>query len=242
MNRLLSHYRLRLLQVRRDLIALFFTLALPLTATLVAGFLTQAAGESGRAYFQLFLPGILGFTVLMFGLSGMGSYLLAERQRGIAHRFKAVHPDPGPYLGGLALSRLTLLAALPWLLAGLAAGLWGYQIGVGWWAGYVLILLASLVFLALGLLVAGISPTIEASSALSGFLQLFFIVTGGLFFSLQGWPDWLVWLLQWTPMTALTNGFAAGQQGLWALWGQSAAVLTVWAVVLGWWGWRSFRW
>ena len=185
-------------------------------------------------------PGVLALAVMSTAFTGQAISTGFERSYGVLKR-----------LGASALPRWGLLlaksAAVLAILAGqcLIVGAAGFALGwrphpAGVPAALALIALAAAAFSGLALLMAG---TLRAEATLAGanLLYLLFGAAGGVAVPLSTAPEAVRTVLQWLPITALTDGLRAVLGGDPAP-GRVWLALAVWAVASIAAAARTFRW
>ena len=224
------------------------TLVIPAAVLLFFGGVAVPPGLPGRPVDHL-LPGTIALAIVAAGLVSLGIATAYERSYGVLKR-----------LGGAPLPRWGLFAAKAGallvleliqvlVLAAVAVVVFRWAPGPGWSPilAAVAIVLGTLVFAALGLLLAG-TLRAEVTLALANGLFLAFLMLGGLVVPVAQLPPFLQSVAAVLPATALADllrialdssalqesgrGPAAGALTVLAGWAAGAAVLAV----------RLFRW
>ena len=173
-----------------------------------------------------------------------GLAILLERQRGLWRRLRAAPISRGTLLAGRAAS--SALIGLATLTV-----CWGFSMVVfhvrvlGSWPGFVLCNLAVAVFAAsLGLFIAAVGRTPEATRGLAIFVILILVMLGGAWIPSFIFPEWL----QQASVVIPTRWAMEGFDGMtWRGLGFAAAVKPVLvllfsSLVCGGLAWRWFRW
>src|SRR6202034_2845213 len=118
--------------------------------------------EVGSRYIDFVVPGLLGMNLMGSAMWGLGFSIVDARQKKLLKRMVASPMPRWQYLAGYLLSRLVMLAIEVVVFLGFAKLVFGVPFrGPLWQLGLVCILV-SLVFSALGLLVASRAKTMEA--------------------------------------------------------------------------------
>jgi ABC-2 type transport system permease protein len=224
------------------------TLVIPAAVLLFFGGVAVPPGLPGRPVDHL-LPGTIALAIVAAGLVNLGIATAYERSYGVLKR-----------LGGAPLPRWGLFAAKAGallvleliqvlVLVAVAVVVFRWAPGPGWSPilAAVAIVLGTLLFAALGLLLAG-TLRAEATLALANGLFLAFLMLGGLVVPVEGLPPLLQPVAAVLPATALADllrlaldsgavldggrASAAGALAMLAGWAAGAAVLAV----------RLFRW
>lgn len=187
------------------------------------------------SYVVTLLPGVIGMTLLIIGLSGFGAVLIEEEHHGLYKNIKSIDASPLPFLAGLFLSRL--LVAYSVAAAMLLIGILVFDVPATF--NYALLLsvvtLGSMAFLGLGMLLAVLSPSVTAFNGIISFVQIPLIILGGVFFSVNAFPQWLQSFARLLPLTQFNSALrellfgSVGFQNV-ALLGTEIAGLGAWCV------------
>jgi ABC-2 type transport system permease protein len=217
------------------------TLVIPASVLLFFGTVGVVPGIEGRAV-DFLLPGALALAIIASGLVSLGIITAFERSYGVLKRLGGA-PLPG---WGLVASKLAAVLALELLqvavLIAVAATVLDWRPGPGTSIPLfaAAIVLGSLVFVGLGLLLAG-TLRAEATLAVANLLFLACLVVGGIVLPVDHIPAPFDALVRALPASALADCFraalgtgteVAGPVIVLAAWGAGAAGLAV----------RTFRW
>lgn len=187
------------------------------------------------SYLVILLPGVIGMTLLIIGLNGFGGVLIEEEHHGLFKNIKSIDASPLPFLAGLFISRLLIaysVAVALWLIGVLVFGI---PAQVNYALLLLVVTLGCVAFLGMGLLLATLSPSVNAFSGIVNFVQMPLIILGGVFFSVSAFPDWLQFLSRLMPLTQLNTAMrellfdSVGFQDMGKLHAE-IAVLAVWCV------------
>lgn len=165
----------------------------------------ELSSDQYTSYVVTLLPGLIGMTFLIIGLNGFGGVIIEEEKRGLFRNLKTIDASPIPFLAGLFLSRLLIAytVAIAMYLVGVLV--FGVSPSINFFLLSLIVLAAAAAFLGLGLLVAVISPSVNAFNGIVNFVQLPFIVLGGVFFSINTFPDWVQGVANVIPMIHVNN-------------------------------------
>ena len=146
--------------------------------------------------------------VLMMGVE-LGVGLLMMRRLGLWRRIRAAPLGKGTVLGArVTMSALASLGVMAVLYA-VAMGVFGVRVQ-GSWVGFIGVLLAfSLLTASLGLLVASIGGTPEATRGLAIFLTLILVMLGGAWIPTFIFPAWLQKITVFVPTRWAVDGLDA---------------------------------
>lgn len=217
------------------------TLVIPAGVLVFFGTVGVVPGIDGRAV-DFLLPGSLALAIIASGLVSLGIVTAFERSYGVLKRLGGA-PLPG---WGLVASKLAAVLALELLqvavLIAVAATILDWRPGPGTSIPLfaVAVVLGSVVFVGLGLLLAG-TLRAEATLAVANLLFLACLVIGGIVLPVDHIPAPFDALVRVLPASALADLFraalgtgaeVAGPVVVLVAWGAGAAGLAV----------RNFRW
>ncbi len=186
--------------------------------------------EPGSRYIDFLLPGLLGMNLMGSGIWGLVFAMVDARRKNLMKRLIATPMPRAYYLLSFLLSRLLLLVVEVAVLVGF--GVLVFHVPMrGSWAGLFLIcMLGSIAFSAIGLMIASRVRTIEAASGLSNLVMMPMWIVSGVFFSAQRFPDFVQPIIKALPLTALIDSLRA-----YMLQGEPLANLATQMALLGVW-------
>jgi ABC-2 type transport system permease protein len=188
----------------RTPIAAFFTLAFPLFFLVLINLLNSGAtidSMGGIPLAQFTTPGIAVFGMVTATFTNLAINTAAARDNGILKRVLST-PVPMPvHLAGRLCSAVLVGVVSVALMLGIGVLLFGVVIP---WSDLPLILflmgLGAATFSSLGLAVAAISPNARSAPALANAFILPLAFISGIFFPLEGAPEWLQTLASLFPL------------------------------------------
>ncbi len=200
--------------------------------------------ETGSRYIDFVIPGLLGMNLMGSAMWGLGFSIVEGRQKKLLKRMVASPMPRWQYLTAYLLSRLCMLVIEVVVFLGFARLVFGVPFRGPFWELAVLCVLTSLVFSALGLLVASRARTMEAVSGLMNLVMLPMWILSGVFFSASRFPAFMQPLVRALPLTAAIDAMRGNMlQGVHL--GQMIAqvgILLAWFVVPFAVSLRIFRW
>lgn len=204
----------------------------------------RIVSEPGSRYIDFLIPGLLAMNLLGSGIWGMGFAIVDARRKKLLKRLVASPMPRWQYLLSFVCSRLVLLVAEVAVLLGFGAWVFGVPVRAPIWQIGLLALIASLMFGALGLLLAARPKTIEGVSGLMNLVMLPMWVCSGVFFSASRFPDAVQPFIQLLPLTAAVNSLRASMLQGTALsqLGNEVAIMMGWLTVSFFVALRLFRW
>jgi len=161
--------------------------------------------EVGSRYIDFVVPGLLGMNLMGSAMWGLGFAIVEARQKKLLKRLVASPMPRWQYLMSFLLSRLALLAVEVVAFLGFARLAFGVPFRGPLWELGAVCVLTSMVFSAMGLLVASRARTMEAVSGLMNLTMLPMWILSGVFFSASRFPAAIQPFVQALPLTAAIN-------------------------------------
>ena len=171
----------------------------------------QRQPVSGQAirYVDWLFPGILGMNMMFNCLFGVGYVVLRYRKNGFLKRLNATPVSAFEFLAAQVLSRLALILAVTTIL----------YVGVGLAIGFhsagnpglllAIAVLGALSLIALGLTIAARFSSDELVGGILNTLTWPMMLLSGVWFSLEGSPDWIRYVAQVFPLTHILDAARA---------------------------------
>jgi ABC-type polysaccharide/polyol phosphate export permease len=200
--------------------------------------------EPGARYVDFLIPGLLGMTLMGSAAWGIGFPIVDARRKKLMKRMIASPMPRSLSLLSFLFLQLMLLTAEVGTLLGFAVLVLRLPMRGCWLDFWILCVVGSLSFSALGLLIAARVQTAEGASALINIVTMPMFVACGVFFSVQRFPHVLQAAIKLLPLTAITDALRSNM-----LQGSSLnqlvpelGVLTAWLIVCFTLALRLFRW
>jgi len=169
----------------------------------------QPVTGAALRYVDWLFPGILGMNMMFSCLFGVGYVVLRYRKSGFLKRLHATPLSAFEFLSAQVLSRLCLILFVTGVLyAGIGAIIHFHTAG----SFALLILLAimgALSMIALGLTIAARFSSEELVGGLLNLLTWPMMLLSGIWFSLEGSPQWVRWIAAVFPLTHVLDGARA---------------------------------
>ena len=200
--------------------------------------------EVGARYIDFVIPGLLGMNLMGSAIWGIVFAIVEARQKKLLKRLVASPMPRWQYLASFLFSRILLLVIEVVVFLTFAR----FAFGVPFRGSIVqlafLCLLISLVFSALGLLIASRARTMEAASGLMNLVMLPMWILSGVFFSASRFPAVIQPFVRALPLTAANDALRANMlQGIGlAHLTAPVAILLAWLVIPFAAALRIFRW
>lgn len=206
----------------------------------------QKRSVSGRQirYVDWVLPGILGMNMMFGCLFGVGYVIVRYRKNMVLKRLNATPVTALEFLTAQILSRLFIVIALSgFVFAGCNFIFDFYMLG-SYLDLLIVGLLGAMALIALGLLVASRSRSEELTGGLLNLATWPMMILSGVWFSLEGSPDFIQQIAAFLPLTHLVEGARAImtdgaslwdiQHHLWVLLGMTIVFLSLGAALFRW--------
>ncbi len=186
----------------------------------------------GVDYFEYVLPGILAIGLMNFAMVGSAASVARYRELKILKRIVVTPLPPSLFIAGQVGARLVLAAVQTGLImiVGLAVG---GSLGSGWPLLFIISTLGSLIFLSLGLAIAGRVGSVDAATNVASVATTPLMFLSGSFFpidSMLGWLQPVADLLPLTPLIDSMRAIALQGAGITDI-GSELALIGAWIVV-----------
>jgi len=202
--------------------------------------LDLGANAETFSYVDFVVPGIAIMGLFVSGLFGVPGTILFGRERKVLRAYWVTPLDVPHYFAGFALGHLaicTIQLVCVWALGRFA---FGAHVALFRPLPLLVLLLASVTFLAFGFLVASVARTANGGMALANIVNMPMMFLGGLFYPLGQLPSALRAIMMVNPVTYLgdalrgVTGTAAASFPLGVSLGVAAAWIVVCALVASW--------
>lgn len=194
-------------------------------------------------YIDFLVPGIVGMTVMQLGLFGVAFGFVHLKRTGALRRLFATPTSPAYFLGAQVASRLIICVAQVTILFGI--GIWfGLQMFGDYLTLAAIVLLAAIIFLAVGFAIAGWAKNEDQAAPVANLISLPMMFLSGVFFPRDAMPDFLANITQFMPLTYVNQALRAvvnDGAGLTKL-GPELLGMGVWAIITFVLAVRLFKW
>lgn len=201
------------------------------------------AGKQVR-YVDWVIPGVIGMNMMFGCLWGVGYVIVRYRANGVLRRFHATPVAAFTFLSAQVVSRLLITLAITALIFFPSWWLLGFRLEGSLLDLLVITVFGALAMIAMGLVTATRTSSIEVSGGILNFLTWPMMLLSGVWFSLEGTDPWLKQLADLLPLTHFVDGARAimiDGAGLAVLWPHLLA-LTAMTVVFMAISAATFRW
>jgi ABC-2 type transport system permease protein len=195
-------------------------------------------------YMDFLIPGILAMSIMQMGVFSVAFVFVDLKKRGILRRLKVTPVNPNDFILAQVVTRLIVL--LMQVLVLVAAGVFFFKFNFigSLWNMFAFGILGSVVFLAMGFAIAGVSRSEDQVAPLANVVTMPMLLLSGVFFSRANLPGFAHVLTDYFPLTYLADGLrsiAIDGASLLMVTPQLVG-LTVWAVISCLLAVKLFRW
>ncbi|MCI0411196.1 ABC transporter permease [bacterium] len=205
---------------------------------------TQPVKSRKLTYMDFLLPGILAMSIMQMGVFSVAFVFVDLKKRGILRRLRVTPLNTNDFILAHVVTRLIVLLLQVTLL--IASGVIFFHLNFigSLWNLFVVGVLGSIVFLAIGFCIAGVSKSEDQVAPLANVITLPMMLLSGVFFSRANLPGFAHVITSVFPLTYLADGLrsiAIDGAGLREVLHPMAG-LGVWCVVFCFLAVKLFRW
>jgi ABC-2 type transport system permease protein len=203
----------------------------------------ESVASRDLAYIDFLVPGIVGMTVMQLGLFSVAFGFVQLKRTGALRRLFATPTSPAYFLAAQVGSRMIIAFVQVAILFGI--GIWfGLQMFGDYLSLAVIVLLASIIFLAVGFAIAGWAKNEDQAAPVANLISLPMLFLSGVFFPRDAMPEFLANITQFMPLTYVNEALRAVVNegaGLTSL-GPQLLGMGVWVVITFLLAVRLFKW
>jgi ABC-2 type transport system permease protein len=168
----------------------------------------QVTGAAVR-YVDWLFPGILGMNMMFSCLFGVGYVVMRYRKSGFLKRLHATPLTAFEFLTAQVLSRFSMILFVTIVLYVAVGSMIHFHSAGSVALLFLLAVTGALSMVALGLTIAARFSSEELVGGLLNFLSWPMMLLSGIWFSLEGSPQWVRWVAGIFPLTHLLDGARA---------------------------------
>lgn len=196
----------------RDKTAFIMALVFPVVFVLAFAVFDVSFSADGAIpdvdYFEYVLPALLAIGLMNFAMVGTAASVARYRELKILKRIVVTPLPPSRFIVGQVGARL-VLAAIQTAIIMLVGLLVGGTLGSSWPLLFVISTLGNLIFLSLGLAIAGRVGSVDAANNFAGLATTPLMFLSGSFFPVESMPGWLQPIADLLPLTPLIDSMRA---------------------------------
>ncbi|MEU7479260.1 ABC transporter permease [Lentzea sp. NPDC042327] len=208
-------------------------------------FAAEKVEDASLKPIQYLTPGILSWGVAVSAVFGSALTLVSWRRKQVLRRIRLAPVSTTAVLSSRVLVSAGVALVQGAIFVGIAMlPVFGLRLSGHWWLAIPLLLLGTVAFFALGMLVGAFAKTEESASAAANIVVLPMAFLSGTFFPVDQAPGWLQAVSKVFPLRHMNDGMLdvlVRGKGVEAL-VVPAAVLTGFALVVGFLASRVFKW
>ena len=168
--------------------------------------------DEGMSFFEFLGPGIIGMGLMNFATISLAGSLSRYREEGVLRRIRVTVDPPWRFFASVVLANMTV-AAIQVVVIALVAELLGANVLRGGIAFLALAVLGTVIFLNIGVIVAGLVKGRGAVEGAANAITLPMMFLSGTFFPTSQLPDVVRLAVQALPLTHLLTAMRALVEG-----------------------------
>lgn len=180
------------------------TISLSQTPELFTVFV-QELNARNLKYIDFLLPGIVALAIMQMSIFSTAFVFVDYKEKGILKRLLATPMKPHQFVTANVITRLLVAIAQAAILV--AVGVLAFKAHVigSYWLLLPSVILGGVMFLGMGFAISGLAKTVEAVPAIANLVVFPMLFLGGTFFPLDIMPTWLQSIVQYLPLTYLSD-------------------------------------
>jgi ABC-2 type transport system permease protein len=190
----------------------FFSFGMPIMLLLIFASLNTGRIEQLHdiKYVVFFLPGIMAYGIIITQFVNMAGGLAIQRDNGLLKRMRGT-PLPGwAYVTGRVGSTALSSVAMAAVMLAIGEAFYGVHLRAEAIPAIVItVLLGAATFAALGMAAVSLIPNAEAAPVVANVLILPLSFISGIWYPLDGAPDWITTIAHIFPLYHIVNAFDA---------------------------------
>jgi len=168
----------------------------------------EISGEAIR-YVDWLVPGIIGMNMLFSCMFGVGFVIVRYRKNGVLKRMKATPVSPFTFITAQMVSRFFIVLVTSVLVFTGTNLFLKFVVNGSYLLLIILTMLAILCMISLGLIFAARLKSEELASGLMNLITFPMMIFSGVFFSLEGTPQFMQMFSKFFPLTHFIEGARA---------------------------------
>ncbi len=165
-------------------------------------------GSSSFKYIDYLVPGLIGFSVLVSPMFSMVNISSTWKRDKLFRQLALTPLTRSEWLTATIIWYILLAFLSAVLLVGVGRGLFGAEVTITW-LSLPFLLLAPVLFVALGLLAGSVSSTPESAGVIGNIITFPMMFLSGTFFPVSLFPAWLVPVARVLPLYYVISGLNA---------------------------------
>ena len=168
----------------------------------------EVSGKEIR-YIDWLIPGVLGMNMMFSALFGVGFVIVRYRKNGVLKRLRGTPLSATEFLMAQIFSRLLLIIFVSVIVyigcdLILDFSMYGSYVNL-----FLVFTIGSLAMISLGLLIASRLKSDELAAGLTNAISIPMMLLSGVWFSLEGSPQWIMFISNLLPLTHVVDASRA---------------------------------
>ena len=175
------------------------------------GKILKAHKVSGKEirYIDWLIPGVLGMNMMFSALFGIGFVIVRYRKNGVLKRLRGTPLTASEFLMAQIVSRLILIIFVSVIVYIGCDLILDFSMYGSYITLFLVFSIGSLAMIALGLLIASRLKSDELAAGLTNAISLPMMLLSGVWFSLEGSPQWISFISNLLPLTHVVDASRA---------------------------------
>src|SRR6266403_802742 len=166
---------------------------------------TSGTKTNNLGAIDFILPGILGMSIMQLGVFSVAFAFVSMKVSGMLRRIQATPTHPAQFVVAQGVTRLIIGFLQVGLLTVLGILMFNFHLIGNIFDFLTVAVLGTLVFLALGFIVAGYAKDENQAAPIANLVSFPMMFLSGTFFPRDGFPAWLKTVTDYFPLTYLTD-------------------------------------
>lgn len=167
---------------------------------------TEAVTSRNLSYIDFLIPGIISMAIMQMGIFGVAFSFVSLKKRGILRRLSVTPLNPNDFVIAQVATRLVLVMLQISIMVGVGVLVFDLHLLGSLWELFIVGMLGSIVFLAIGFALAGVSSSEDQVAPMANVISLPMILLCGVFFSRSNLPGFVHVITDFFPLTYLADG------------------------------------
>ncbi|MBI4090003.1 MAG: ABC-2 transporter permease [Candidatus Kerfeldbacteria bacterium] len=165
----------------------------------------QEVNARNLKYIDFLLPGIVALAIMQMAVFSVAFVFVDYKEKGILKRLLATPMKPFQFVSANVITRLLVAVVQAAILIVVGVLVFKAHVIGSYWLLLPSVILGGVMFLGLGFTISGLAKTVEAVPAIANLVVFPMLFLGGTFFPLDIMPTWLQSIVQYLPLTYLSD-------------------------------------
>ena len=161
--------------------------------------------QEGTRYIDFLVPGLLAMGVMMSCMWGISYSNVDRRNKKLLRRMVATPMKKHNYVASQLISRIMLSTIEVILLVGITKWIFDIAITGSIVALILLVIAGNVAFTGLAILIASRTSNTQIANGLINLVVMPMMVMSGIYFSYHNFPDFMITVIQFLPLTVLAD-------------------------------------